>query len=203
MRCRVAADRIVLEHDGRPVGAATGLELAVYRDRFGCWGSMEEDPEAWHCPEKLETWRLRTVKVLESGLERAMLFASFAGGRSQLDLWLSLVRGEAVLTIEGVLLWQERDCRLRLVFDPVDAVTYQVPGGTVTRRNHGDVPGGRWLQTAQWGFASGSLPASPHCRTAFNNIVRGSIACTDEVDAGANPARNELPMPDAMTSGAA
>lgn len=168
---------------GESVGAARGIRFAVFRDRFGCWGGMAEEPEAWTCPEKLEEWAAGPVKILENGPERAMLFVSFSGGGSRLDLRISLERGDAAAEFDAVLLWQERDRRLRMLLDPVAEATYQVPGGVATRSVTGDVPGGRWLKTEQFGFASDHLSGFSSLPEAFCvNLVKGSIFCTDELD---------------------
>jgi alpha-mannosidase len=48
---------------------------------------------------------------------------------------------------------------LKLVFSglPAGLTEFEIPGGTIRRGPAGEVPGGRWVRTGQFGFASDAL----------------------------------------------
>ena len=181
-------DRIGISKNGQPVFNQNGLEFASYRDRYGCWGAMDDAEESWTCREKLETWKITRTKVLESGPERAKIFALMEGGKSVLYLTISLRRGVDAVEFEATLAWGDSGTRLRLVFDRAHQVTYQVPGGEITRNVIGDVPGGRWLEgkleCGTMGLASDHFSGFSALEELFSvNMLRGSLSSTDRRDA--------------------
>ena len=166
----------------KPVLAADGLEFATYEDRFGSWGAMDEAPEGWRCDKRLQTWTITEVKILESGPERSAMFVIFEGGKSQIQLHIRLYRQMDMVEFKSRIIWQDRACRLRMVMDHADSVTYAVPGGTVERCNPGDVPGGRWLKLNGYGLASDAFCGFTNLEKNFCvNLIRGCRNASDEV----------------------
>ncbi len=172
--------------DGTPVLAKNGLEFAAFRDEYGAWGGMAEEPDAFLCPDRSETWIAEEVKLLEAGPMRAKLFVRFAGRHSQLGFEVSVSAGRNAVDCTGTLLWQDRAVRLRLVADAIEEATYAVPGGTVSRRVEGDVPGGRWVTVRQGerrtALVSDVLTGYGSFDGRFGvNLIRGCRATSDIV----------------------
>lgn len=185
LTCRVNSDRILLEHQGKPVTGPSGISLATYADRFGSWGDMADGEESNLCPDFLYRWRVVETDILENGPLRARLLAVFKGGQSEARLLLSVTAGRPELDIQASIQWNERDARLRLCLDAVSDVTCQTIGGYITRDIMGDMPCGRWCHTAGWGFASDHLSSVTRLQDAFCvNVLRGAIACTDAENTG-------------------
>lgn len=159
---------------GKPVFGKAGLHVITVDDPWGCWGSMDEAPEALNLSDIRHAWSVTGVEILERGPERAALWVRLEGGSSRLDLTFHLYGGRAAVDVSARLFWNERSARLKLVM-PVDATAaeYEVPGGTVRRGELGEVPGGRWVRTigAKLGFASDAL----YCFDLTKGALRATL----------------------------
>lgn len=150
---------IHLLHDGELVFGPQGLSLVTVADPWGSWGGMGEEPESLALSEVLHEWKVVEVSVRENGPERASLWVRLTGGDSWAELTFSLTAGQPTAEVSARVLWNERSARLKLVM-PVRAssATFDVPGGTVVRNSPtGEVPGGRWVDMGNIGFASDGL----------------------------------------------
>ncbi len=182
IEARRGTNSLRISRGDKSVLAADGLEFATFADRFGSWGAMDEAPEGWRCDKRLQTWTVTEVKILESGPERSAMFVIFEGGRSQIQLHIRLYRQMDMVEFRSRIIWQDRACRLRLVMDHADTVNYAVPGGTVERRNLGDVPGGRWLKLNGYGLASDAFCGFTNLENNFCvNLIRGCRNASDSV----------------------
>jgi len=184
----VTGDRLKITRNGRPVFNREGIEFASFRDRYGCWGAMDDAEEAWTCREKLFSWKVTGCKILESGPERAKMFVMLEGGKSLMYLQIAVSRDVDAVDFSAVLNWADRGLRLRMMFDRAETVTYQVPGGETTRTGKlGDVSGGRWLEarltTGSMGLASDHFSGFSAMEDYFSVIMmRGTFAATDCLD---------------------
>ncbi len=136
----------------------TTLALATVADPWGSWGGMDEEPESLDLSTVRHVWMLTAVDTLEQGSQRAVLATRWTGGRSELELRLTLWCDRPAVDLEARVLWNERSARLKLTMaNAGDSAEYEVPGGTVSRGSVGEVPGGRWVRTGALGFASDAL----------------------------------------------
>lgn len=176
-------------HRGREL-FENGLQFLTIRDDWGAWGSMSEDSASLNLSEVLHTWKLTDFQILEHGPLRATLWTRWQGGQSSLDLTLSLSSGREVLDAQVRLGWNERAARLKMAMQAdVHQATFDVPGATATRGELGHVPGGRWVNTAAFGFASdalydfdlheGALRATPIRATLYSSSRQ--IAADEEI----------------------
>ncbi len=137
-----------------------GLSIAAITvaDEAGSWGFMGETPASNELQTVQHAWRVTDTRVLDQGPLRSTVWVRLEGGRSSLDLWLTRDAGGDAVTADARVLWNERNARLKLELGGAGAdATYEVPGGTVTRRPAGEVPGGRWVRSGRLGFASDAL----------------------------------------------
>jgi len=147
----------------KPFLTSPGLQVLTVEDPWGSWGGMAEEPESLDLSAVIDSWRVTAVRNLEAGPERATLWVRMEGGRSRLDLKLSLSRRREAVDVDARLLWNERSARLKLVM-PCGArqADFEVPGGIARRAITGELPGGRWVRAAcgargTLGFASDAL----------------------------------------------
>ncbi len=156
---------------GKKVLGGAGLSVIVVKDTWGSWGGPDAI-EAKSLSEVLERWRVTQVETIESGPERAALWVRFAGQRSRIELTFQLYRGRDAVDVSARVLWNERQARLKLVM-PVGARTaeFEVPGARIRREPCGEVPGGRWLRTRNFGFASDAL----YCFDCRNGELRATV----------------------------
>lgn len=146
-----------VQHRGKEL-FKSGLQFLTVRDEWGSWGGMSEEPESLDLSDVLQRWKLTQCHVLESGPMRGRLWTRWSGGDSHLDLTLSLSSGREALDAEVRLLWNERAARLKMVMQAdVREAVFSVPGATATRGEVGQVPGGHWVKTDAFGFASDAL----------------------------------------------
>lgn len=154
------AKGISITRQGKSWIAGKGLHAITVEDPWGSWGAMNEEPEGIDLSDVRHEWKISQVQVLESGPERASLWVRLIGGNSRLDLTFQLYTGRDAVDVSVRVFWNERSARLKLVFPVGDQVTFQVPGGEVTRDPAGEVPGGRWLKIKSpnpFGLASNYL----------------------------------------------
>jgi len=168
----------------KSIFAAKGIEFALYDDPWGSWGGMAEEPDAWQCAKRIETWKIANVVVQENGPERAAVWVEFRGAKSCIQLTVRLYRGRDAVDCNARLVWNDRSARLKMVMDHGDEVTYDVPGGQVVRGTNGDVPGGRWLKLRHgkttFGFASNAFYGFDNLKGEFGVIIaRGCRYATD------------------------
>ena len=149
---------IQISHRGHKLLNGVGLHVITVHDPYGSWGSMDELPESLDLSSVMASWRITQVQILEGGPERATVWVRLEGGRSWLDLRLSLARQREAVDVNARLFLNERSARVKLVM-PCGArlADYDVPGGHVLRGELGEVPGGRWVRAGKLGFASNAL----------------------------------------------
>ncbi len=130
-------------------------------DPWGSWGGMLEEGGSIRLSKIEEKWKIDAVDILEKGPERASLWVRFAGANSRIDLTLSLARNRAVVDGHARVLWNERSCRLKILFPVGNEAEFDVPGGIARRGICGEVPGGRWVKTlgkqVSFGLATNAL----------------------------------------------
>ncbi len=175
----------VTRPDGTPVFAREGLGFSLWEDLYGAWGGMTEEEESWMCPNRIESWRISEVKLLESGPIRAALWVKFLGSSSCAEVVISLSSGRDAADLKTRLMWNDRSARLRLAFDPAGEVVSEVGCGTVRRRVIGDVPTGRWQLVRHDGgrttaIAVDNLTGAISMKQGYMlNIIRGCRATSD------------------------
>ncbi|MEZ0296631.1 MAG: glycoside hydrolase family 38 [Candidatus Methylacidiphilales bacterium] len=140
-----ALHNIILEHNSAPFLGENGLQLRLMEDVWGSWGGMNEEPESWKLDQLREEWKLTHSKLIESGPERASIWTRWGGTRSWVDLTFSTARNVPWVTINGRLLMNDRSARLQLVLSSKGDAVCDMPGGTATRRQRGQLPVGRWF----------------------------------------------------------
>jgi alpha-mannosidase len=149
-------DALRIKRDGRNFfSAGKNLELRVVDDPWGSWGGLNEEEASFHLENVLENWRIDQSEVLETGPLRAKLWTRWKGKRSWVDLTFQVSDKSPYLLVEGRLLWNERSARLKLVLPCRGRMTYDVPGGKVSRTAEGQVPGGRWAVRSKSGKSVG------------------------------------------------
>lgn len=160
------------------------FEVATYVDPFGCWGDMSESMEGCCCPVKSETWQIvRHDQICHGDLCREEQI-EYHGGRSTLVLNLRRTFDNNDIELKGVIIWQERNVRLRLSVPCGEKITYQNPGGEITRTTDGDVPGGRYLD-----LHDKRVICNDHfCgftkigNTLHINVIRGNLPACNRLD---------------------
>jgi alpha-mannosidase len=164
-----------------------GLSFVTVEDHYGSWGSMDEAPESQDLQDVRCKWTIEQVETLQAGKLRGTLWVRLTGGRSTLELTISLHAGRDAVDIAARLLWDDRSARVKMIM-PVDGgeqAEFDVPGATVKReRNSGEVPGGRWVRVpasqGAFGFASDSLYNFNYKNGALQaTIARGSRYAAD------------------------
>jgi alpha-mannosidase len=160
-------------YKGQKLFGPGGLHLTTVADPYGSWGSMDERPESLDLSTVIASWRITKVETLERGPERATLWVRYEGGRSRLDLRVSLARQRAAVDVDARLFLDERSARVKLAM-PCGArrAEFEVMGGRVSRGDLGEVPGGRWVRTAQLSFASNAL----YNFDLKNGVLRATLA---------------------------
>jgi alpha-mannosidase len=137
------------------------LRALTVSDEWGTWGGMNEEKESLDLSQVLHDWKIERVEVLETGPLRSRLWVRMSGGNSWMELVFSLEQGRKAVDVAARVLWNERAARLKIVIGQAQQAEFQVPGGTVTRGECGEVPGGRWVRLFNGehtdGFASDAL----------------------------------------------
>lgn len=134
------------------------LSVITVEDSWGSWGGMKEEPESLDLSTVRHRWKIHRVETLECGPERSTVWVELLGGASRIELRISQDRHRRAIDFAARVLWNERSARLKLVMsDAGKEAEFDVPGGRVTRGPSGEVPGGRWVRTARFGFASDAL----------------------------------------------
>lgn len=144
------ADHLVLRRlDGGKTARTDVLKILTVDDPWGSWGGHDGEKEAEHIHTVTAQWRVKEVRVLETGPERAALWVSCTAGASRLDLTLCVGRDDPALIVRGRLFWAERGARLKLEFPFGGEAEFEVPGARITRKPCGEVPGGRWVRVGR------------------------------------------------------
>jgi len=184
--------------NGKPFLLGDGLAAGVFEDPFGSWGGGADNNATGPELAKLqERWRVTDAKVLEAGRWRATLWVRLAGKDSRIDLTIQLYAGRNAVDVSARVLWNQRAARLKLIL-PLHAkrAEYDVAGGRVVRQVTGDVPGGKWMRTAEtessdfnFGFASDALYAfNVGAEQTHVTVVRSTrFADSTTKDASAEP----------------
>jgi len=183
---KVGASGIQIARKGRKLFGSRGLSAVVFRDPYGSWGDMSEDPHGMKINQVLETWVVKQIQALERGPQRGTVWLRLAGRHSWMDLTISLDQGRDAVDVSARILWNERSSRLKLVMPGGDRAEFEVPGGTIERGPAGEVPGGRWVRVqgkrGGFGFASNALYNFDSSNGDFRaTIVRASRYAADEV----------------------
>ncbi len=157
------------------------VSAITVEDPWGSWGGMDDPLESRNLSVVRDTWKISRVATLEHGPERSRLWVEMLGGDSRLELQVSQCRGRNTIDFCARLLWNQRGARLKLVFSGAgERADFDVPGGTITRGPLGEVPGGRWVRTASFGFISDSLYGFDLTDGELRaTIVRASRYCDD------------------------
>ncbi len=146
---------------GQNLLADPGLSLVTIEDHDGSWGAMDEDPAKLDANVTRGEWTIEQVRVQERGPLRAALWVRLRSLASWVEFTLRLTAGRDVVDCDVRLFWAERSARLKLVLPGASSAEYDVPGGSVTRNFHREVPGGKWVRVTNgdyhFGFASDSL----------------------------------------------
>ena len=152
-----------------------GLQAVTVEDPLGSWGDMTERAECMNLSAVRHAWRVERVEAIETGPERAALAVRLAGGASSLDLVFRLWRGRSAVDVEARLLWNERAARLKLVLPGCDRAVFEVPGGCVSRRSLGEVPGGRWVEARRAGGGFGFASDALYCFDCTGDALRATL----------------------------
>jgi len=199
---RVGGRGVRVQHRGRNLFGSAGLHFITVEDPFGSWGGMNEEPESLDLSTLIAAWKVTAVRTMEKGPQRAMLWVRLEGGRSRVDLRLSVSRMREAVDVEARVFWDERSARLKMVL-PCGAGTaeFEVPGGTAVRGAVGEVPGGRWVRVfdavpdaaagavSVLGFASDALFSFDLKRGALRaTVVRATrYSCDRRIAASEEP----------------
>ncbi len=131
------------------------LRAITVEDPGGAWGDFDE--KAVNLQQLRHRWQISRVEELETGPERRTWWVRWLAGHSRMEWFIRQYRGRDAVEFDARVLWNETGARLKLVCsDFGDTAEYDVPGGTVTRGELGEVPGGRWVR-GRYGFASDAL----------------------------------------------
>jgi alpha-mannosidase len=147
---RIEDNAIVLWDNAR-------ITALVVEDGLGSWGDFGEKPELCNLQTVREQWRVRQSTQIENGPERLAWWVQLAGKSSRIELVVRQYRGRDAIECDARVIWNDNAARLKLVFsDFGQTAVYDVPGGSVTRGECGEVPGGRWVK-GRYGVATDAL----------------------------------------------
>jgi len=135
----------------------TDLSAITVEDPWGSWGGMAEEADSLDLSTIRHHWKITDVILRERGPMRAALWVKMQAGNSRLELTISLSKDRDAVDLSARVLWNERSARLKLVMTGADEAQFEVPGGVVTRKSAGEVPGGKWVRCGQIAFISDSL----------------------------------------------
>lgn len=173
---------ITILHRGQALFKGDGLTAAVFDDPWGSWGGMLEEPDSVLFTKPREVWKITEVEVLESGPERAALWVRLSGGKSRIDLTLSVSRERSAVDVAARVFWVERSARLKLRFPVGEEAEFEVPGATVKRKPCGEVPGGKWVTVGpKFGVATDALYNFDCGNGALNATVVRATRYADDV----------------------
>jgi len=151
------------------------LPFLTVEDPWGPWGGHYGEAEAISLNTVRHEWSVTGAKVVESGPWRAALQVQLAGGQSNAELNFQLEAGCRAVTVSARIFWNEENARLKMTF-PTGAkkIVLQVPGGTVTRGECGEGPGGRWLRAL-----GGKVPFALSTDALYDfSLHRGAVQAT-------------------------
>lgn len=168
VQARTGEEGIAVFHGEAALFGPAGLRVASYEDTYGAWGGHDGERAADSIEVVKEYWQVERLETLARGPQKATLWARFGSAtqRSRLDLTLSLHAGCERLHVAARLFCDEAGHRIKLIL-PISAdaaagrdaawADFEVPGGHQERRPCGEVPGGRWVRTAGYVFASDAI----------------------------------------------
>ncbi len=135
VQARVGDKGIQINRNGRSIfnSNGDGLTAVTVEDPWGSWGGMAEEPESLDLSTVRHHWRISEVQNLESGPIRSKMWVKLEGGRSRLELTISVTRGRDAVDVQARVLWDERSARLKLVMPVGDQAEYDVPAARVSR----------------------------------------------------------------------
>ncbi len=180
----LGANGIRITRDGRDLFTDPGLGVVTIEDHEGSWGAMDEDPAKLDANVTRGQWSITHVRVLEKGPIRAALWVRMTSGTSWIDFTLRLTTGRDAIDCDARLFWSERSARLKLVLPGAKSAHYDVPGGSLTRTDYREVPGGKWVKVqgthCDYGFASDSIYAFDlRDQQLRPTLIRGSRYASD------------------------
>ncbi|MBP6506291.1 MAG: glycoside hydrolase family 38 [Opitutaceae bacterium] len=155
---RPGSGGIQIQHRGRALFGARGLQLTTLADNWGSWGAMNEEPAGVRLTKSIGRWKITRVAVTESGPLRAALVVRLATAKAQVDLTLRLTAGAEEVAIDARVFTDLKAARIKLVLPGARRVECEVPGERVHRTTAGEIPVLRWLRarSGQKGFALAS-----------------------------------------------
>lgn len=143
---RPGSEGIEISKNGKKL-LSSGMRLATFDDPWGSWGGMQEEPQSCDINNIRHTWKIVKSEVLCRGPIRTVLAVKLAGGKSEMDMRISLDRVHAAVSFHCRLLWNERSARLKFILPASGSkAEYAVPGGSAVRTPSGEVPGGQWVK---------------------------------------------------------
>ncbi len=196
------AKGVAIYKNGKKLFGGDGLSVATFEDPYGSWGDHYNEPEAQDINKLREVWRITDVKTLEKGPLRAALWIRFEGGKSWLEMTLSLGAEREAVDVSARMLLDERAARVKFLMPACDGkAEYQVPGGSIVRENvRGEVPGGRWVKVSAkepYGFASDAL----YNFDARKGLFRATVARTSHYACDKAYGPNDVPELPSTDSG--
>ncbi|MGA3172164.1 MAG: glycoside hydrolase family 38 [Chthoniobacteraceae bacterium] len=191
VHARVGDQGVRIIHNNRPLFGADGLRVGTYDDVYGSWGGHDGEVEADSIVKVKNYWEIDRVEPLAGGPEKAILWVRLVSGCSRLDLTISLHRGCDRLHVAARLFCDLPGCRIKLILPGAEEAAFEVPGGVQNRKPCGEAPGGRWVRTPSFVFASDAIynfDLSAGCLNA--TLVRSArYACSIPTDPEAIPWR--------------
>lgn len=183
-----------------------GLQVRLYRDTWGAWGGMTEEPDSYLLTEEIDRLHIAESAWIEEGPLRKALWIRFKGQHSvsQVEITCLIGSGDRHVELRVRALLADRGARLKLVIPAPGAgqsTEFSVPGGTVTRTACGEVPGGRWVRAGAGesavGFASNALYGFDTC----DHELRATIARSSRYGSDVNRPPHEHPWQPCMDIG--
>ncbi|MCC7350980.1 MAG: alpha-mannosidase [Phycisphaerales bacterium] len=155
-------DGVRILRNGKSLFGDDLLRVITVEDKWGSWGGMAEEKESVDLSTVRHRWKVTKTATLETGPLRSALWVRMGGGNSWLELTFMVYAGRDAVDVAARVLWNERSARMKLVMPAGDVARFKVPGAVVERGPMGEVPGGRWVETAgvdgeKFGFASDGL----------------------------------------------
>lgn len=155
------------------IGGNLRLSAFMAEDHAGSWGRMSSRPE--DVGARRAVFRVTGTKLLESGPECSALWVRMEASRSRIEFTFLRTRRREPVDVQVRVLWAERSARLKLEFSGPPGIgreaEFAVPGGTIRRKPGGEVPGGLWVRSGRFGFASDALYNFEFTGRAFRATV--------------------------------
>ncbi len=176
----------------------TRVSFLTLDDPWGAWGGLNEEPRSLAPAAVRHRWKISRVAAVERGPERSLLWVELTGGHSRIELHCAQYRNRGGVVCAARVLWNERGARLKLVLANAGRrAEFDVPGGSIPRGPLGEVPGGRWVKTERFGFASDAF----YNFELEHNALRATIARASRYASDGCSRPNAAPPPPAVDAG--